>query len=827
MQKGRLSLSKFSTPAVSSPAAGVASLVSHLELDDSSAGFADVGSTASQLLTSASTQRLRAAAAVVPQLVSIDEPSFTNSQYSLAFCHLLSIHQRAQNPILDSINKASLLFTCLRAALLTRYSYSSIMELCFLLASPDPSLLALHWRQALSRSSGLGAVRVEWRGRPSPQSMVDCPSVDAVARDCDDCSIVYFDLPAWVRAPEVYRATVLRYMLWCHANCLYVCVNSSVLEILYQLSPFVFPCRFDGALFDSSTQWLFPVPSITYDTELLKSAAEKYALALLWARRAAHHPEVGAELFEVFIPLLVDLIHSESCCNNTSPTAQTACATFFPHVAANTDADSGAASPTWCPCRAPSVGLPCTSCPCVLHPLLISAESLISSSASVLSCNISECWRVVLHFLFANGVSLPSPAPVRAQDPLPTSADAAMAQVPPAAAFSSFSVIASFTEDVRNLTPSAVLLFGRDQYPHQLANLVTHGLRSCQNAFVNTVHHPLSLFSGLPLKLASASSSSLSDASVFALTPSVISSFASGTLSPWLRLPSVTPPPLTFLPPLAMGYPVGIQRFCAGFEFDICAAFAPLSHGCTSIPPLAALQRTTSSEYFLRQLLDLAPIALISGSPIALDLLHRLGWTLLADDRWCWLGFQVAPVLAVRCLLISAILRPSAIAAWLVADLLHQQVLPLTPELELTLRHDVNLLRLVCMAPVAVDNRLEECWSTLMSPMGVDSSTATALQDGIRIILISICFELQKLITFLELKKRTTTCSTEIDLPPFSRPEYPNYDEKTIVRLFPIALCLTDYAERVALGRGGRDVSSDRLWKIRELQVLPDCFWTR
>jgi hypothetical protein len=52
-------------------------------------------------------------------------------------------------------------------------------------------------------------------------------------------------------------------------------------------------------------------------------------------------------------------------------------------------------------------------------------------------------------------------------------------------------------------------------------------------------------------------------------------------------------------------------------------------------------------------------------------------------------------VLALRCLLLPALLRPQATGAAALAELLQQQLLPVTRDLEQALVHDVGLLRAV------------------------------------------------------------------------------------------------------------------------------------
>lgn len=50
--------------------------------------------------------------------------------------------------------------------------------------------------------------------------------------------------------------------------------------------------------------------------------AKKYEIPLCWARRAANHPSAGYEVTEVLVSFFADLLHRDSCPNNSNIAVQ-------------------------------------------------------------------------------------------------------------------------------------------------------------------------------------------------------------------------------------------------------------------------------------------------------------------------------------------------------------------------------------------------------------------------------------------------------------------------------------------------------------------------
>jgi hypothetical protein len=177
------------------------------------------------------------------------------------------------------------------------------------------------------------------------------------------------------------------------------------------------------------------------------------------------------------------------------------------------------------------------------------------------------------------------------------------------------------------------------------SNMVLHGLRSVQRAHVVPIEHTFALYPALP--------------PCDKIAEPLLRSFAPATLFPPLRMSVTTSLQLQPLPPLSLGYSPGLQRFAHGYEFehDLLAMLPPTP---THVGTATALSRVPSTDAFFLQLLALAPTALLSGSPAALQLLHRLGFMLLVDERFSRFGFHV---LAMRCLFLSALLLPHPLAA--------------------------------------------------------------------------------------------------------------------------------------------------------------------
>lgn len=78
--------------------------------------------------------------------------------------------------------------------------------------------------------------------------------------------------------------------------------------------------------------------------------------------------------------------------------------------------------------------------------------------------------------------------------------------------------------------------------------------------------------------------------------------------------------------------PAFFSRLCSGHEYNL-----------DSFTIGDSIKSTT--EYGLKQSLAFAPLALLSPSPLSLEFLRHLGWTLLFDVRYRPLGLVVQPVL--------------------------------------------------------------------------------------------------------------------------------------------------------------------------------------
>jgi hypothetical protein len=463
--------------------------------------------------------------------------------------------------------------------------------------------------------------------------------------------------------------------------------------------------------------------------------------------------------------------------------------------------------------------LPITACACTLAPL---APGRQTDSSTPLQCNVADCYRAVLHFLFGAAPLhklLPASAPesvesAAATAPAPASEVAdgtitvgndARAPAPTESSNShsavfSFSVMSSFS-DLVNALPAAspvshspvprspVVL--RDQPWHALCNLLgsnclsllnffpsfclflysltAHGLRSIQLNTLSaaTVSSPTALYSSLPLRITLSQANNsfpLQTVAPSALSPLLrLSVSNTALLQPSEQVSASTAGPSS-LPALAIGYANGLHRFALGEEFhwDSCAIAAQatlslataanskpdaapasiaISEAFSSVPH--SLARFAGGESPFLQLLALAPGALLSASPSSLDVLFRFGWALLFERRWRALGRvrylsdQVPSftLLAIRCLLLPALLRPHASAASALAELIQQHLLPLSPEVTAALEHDVGLLRVqrgLCVRPSLAPGAL-----TAMNvfargaPLYSSTLLATAIQSAV------------------------------------------------------------------------------------------------
>lgn len=215
---------------------------------------------------------------------------------------------------------------------------------------------------------------------------------------------IFSSLPSWVGCPQRYKATVLRF-------------DQALIE---KLNSVVFPMpqiAFDDgkrdALSGSSANFseiqtvptagfsesdspssvlVLPVSSLSPIAQVLS----KLYLVIQWARLTASHPESGGDITEVLIPLLIDLLHRDSCPHQHDVKDVTEFMKRYDEEGTSGDAVESGFNPVSLSDFRSIRRISLTANICTLD------YSHYDADAKALICNIDQCTHIILHLIYGN-----------------------------------------------------------------------------------------------------------------------------------------------------------------------------------------------------------------------------------------------------------------------------------------------------------------------------------------------------------------------------------------------------------------------------------------
>ena len=231
------------------------------------------------------------------------------------------------------------------------------------------------------------------------------------------------------------------------------------------------------------------------------------------------------------------------------------------------------------------------------------------------------------------------------------------------------------------------------------------------------------------------------------------------------------------------------------------------------------------------------PALLLSSSPASLDALYSFGYSCFFGNYKA-VGLMIRPLLALRCLILHALLAPSAWSAYLVAYLIQQQLLPTSPEILGALHQDIGVLfsvllcqdvRFICdnskatlfsvepklhvesLPPISME---KSEWVPRSKSSRLYLSTCTAVQT----IIASIFSELGHLQEMIAKDQLGDPLSFSSLISIFVTPQYPSYSDIVCLDYYPFAAALLKYAEVMSVAASPLVLSASQTNSISVLK---------